>query len=84
MENKLQLAMAYAKQTNQYLKLLQQYEAQLKELLANPFSVLGPEIGQMITQEALSFSEKFAKWSDSSTHTLEVCTKGSGFAPRAV
>ena len=107
MENKLQLVMAYAKQVQQYSNQLLQYKTMLENLIKNPLSLLGPEIGQMINQvgqimsagkaigstlsqisknfgetfkrvEALSFSEKFAKWSESSTDTLEGALKAAG------
>ena len=107
MENKLQLVMAYAKQVQQYSNQLLQYKTMLDNLIKNPLSLLGPEIGQMISQvgqimsagkaigsnlsqiaknfgetfkrvEALSFSEKFAKWNESSTDTLEGALKAAG------
>ena len=50
MENKLQLVMAYAKQVDQYANQLLQYKTMLDNLIKNPLSLLGPEIGQMISQ----------------------------------
>ena len=48
--NNLQLAMAYAKQVQQYSNQLLQYKTMLDNLIKNPLSLLGPEIGQMISQ----------------------------------
>lgn len=46
--NKLQLVMAYSKQVQQYANQLLQYQAQITNLIKNPMSLLGPEIGNMI------------------------------------
>lgn len=46
--NKLQLAMAYAKQVAQHVTELAQLQTQLTNLIKNPLSLLGPEIGNMI------------------------------------
>lgn len=43
--NNVQLGNAYAKQTQQYITQGLQYKAQLQNLLDNPFSLLGKDIG---------------------------------------
>jgi len=46
--NNLQLIQAYEQQVQQYVRQGIQVEAELKNLIANPTSVLGPDVGQMI------------------------------------
>ena len=46
--NKLQLVMAYGKQVQQHATQLLQLQAELTNLIKNPLSLLGPEIGNMI------------------------------------
>lgn len=46
--NNLQLVIAYAKQVAQHVTQLSQLQAELTNLIKNPFSLLGPEIGNMI------------------------------------
>jgi P-type conjugative transfer protein TrbJ len=46
--NNLQLIQAYEQQVQQYVLQGRQVEAELKNLISNPTSALGPEVGQMI------------------------------------
>lgn len=46
--NKLQLILAYEQQVESYVRQGLQLQAQLQNLVSNPTSLLGPEIGQMI------------------------------------
>lgn len=46
--NNLQLIQAYEQQVQQYVLQGRQVEAELKNLISNPTSILGPEVGQMI------------------------------------
>ena len=46
--NQLQLAMAYAKQVAAHVTQLAQLQADITNLIKNPMSLLGPEIGNMI------------------------------------
>ena len=46
--NMLQLVMAYAKQVAQHITQLAQLQADITNLIKNPMSLLGPEIGNMI------------------------------------
>lgn len=46
--NKVQLVMSYGKQVQQYVTQLLQYQADITNLIKNPMSLLGPEIGNMI------------------------------------
>ena len=46
--NNLQLVMAYAKQVAQHVTQLAQLQADITNLIKNPLSLLGPEIGNMI------------------------------------
>lgn len=46
--NNIQLIMSYTQQVQSYVRQGQQLQAELKNLIDNPTSVLGPEVGQMI------------------------------------
>lgn len=47
-QNNLQLVLSYAKQVEGYVRQGLQLQAELTNLIKNPTSILGPEIGQMI------------------------------------